>query len=62
MRSALEWAQVRALVADGRLPGVQVAQARHLSQRSVNMISGATDTPGRIRLWCEAVAGQLHPV
>jgi hypothetical protein len=54
-------AAVRALVADGRLPAASaaVAYARHLSQRSVNMIPGASDTPGRILRWCEGVVAQL---
>lgn len=51
-------AAVRALVAQGRLPA-RVAYARHLSQRSVNMIPGASDTPGRIRRWCDDVVAQL---
>jgi hypothetical protein len=51
-------AAVRALLAQGLLPAA-VAHGRHLSQRSVNMIPGATDTPGRIRLWCESVLAQL---
>ncbi len=33
--------------------------ARHLSQRSVNMIAGASDTPGRIGVWCDGVVAQL---
>jgi hypothetical protein len=32
---------------------------RHLSQRAVNMIPGAADTPGRIGVWCDGVIGQL---
>ncbi|MDP1899622.1 MAG: hypothetical protein Q8K96_04090 [Rubrivivax sp.] len=51
-------AAVRALV-DLRLIAADVAYARHLSQRSVNMIPGATDTPGRIEAWCDGVLGQL---
>ena len=51
-------AAVRALAEAGTLRA-QVAYARHLSQRSVNMIPGASDTPGRIRLWCEGVIGQF---
>ena len=51
-------AAVRALTDSGRITA-RVALARHLSQRSVNMIPGATDTPGRIRRWCEAVVAQL---
>ena len=53
-------AAVRALQASERLPGVQVAFGRHLSQRSVNMIPGGTDTPSRIRLWCSGVLQQLQ--
>jgi hypothetical protein len=51
-------AAVRALVAEGRI-GPDVAYARHLSQRSVNMIPGAADTPGRIGVWCDGVLAQL---
>jgi hypothetical protein len=47
-------AAVRVLAA-----GRPTAYARHLSQRSVNMIGGAPDTPGRIRLWCRSVLDQL---
>jgi hypothetical protein len=36
-----------------------VAFARHLSQRSVNMIPGGSDTPGRIKVWCDGVLDQL---
>ena len=50
---------VRALRQRGALRA-DVAQARHLSQRSVNMIPGASDTPGRIALWCEGVIAQLQ--
>ena len=54
-------AALRALRASGSLPAAaQMAFGRHLSQRSVNMIPGAGDTPGRIRLWCEAVLQQLQ--
>lgn len=49
---------VRALSQRGDI-GASVAFARHLSQRAVNMIPGGSDTPGRIRLWCEAVLAQL---
>jgi hypothetical protein len=51
-------AALRALQAKGSLKA-QVAFGRHLSQRSINMIPGGTDTPGRIRLWCDAVLAQL---
>jgi len=51
-------AAVRALHAQGALPAA-VAFERHLSQRAVNMIAGGTDTPSRLRLWCESVLGQL---
>jgi hypothetical protein len=51
-------AAVRALAASGAIHA-RVAFGRHLSQRSVNMIAGASDTPGRIRLWCEAILAQL---
>ncbi|HMN78230.1 MAG TPA: hypothetical protein PKC97_19430 [Burkholderiaceae bacterium] len=54
-------AALRAL-ADCRRDGPRVAYARHLSQRSVNMIAGATDTPGRIRAWCDGVLAQLSGV
>lgn len=37
----------------------RVACARHLSQRSVNMLPGASDTAGRIALWCDGVIAQL---
>ena len=37
----------------------RLAFARHLSQRSVNMIAGAADTPGRIGVWCSGVIAQL---
>ena len=52
-------AAVRALCASGRT-AARVAYGRHLSQRSVNMIAGASDTPGRIRVWCEGVVEQLR--
>ncbi|MBL8328923.1 MAG: hypothetical protein JNJ71_08720 [Rubrivivax sp.] len=42
------------------LIGARLAFGRHLSQRSVNMIPGASDTPGRIALWCGAVLQQLQ--
>ena len=51
-------AAVKALFASGAI-SAKVALARHLSQRSVNMIPGASDTPGRIRVWCEGVLAQL---
>ena len=51
-------AAVKALSATGAI-NAKVALARHLSQRSVNMIPGASDTPGRIRIWCEGVLAQL---
>jgi len=51
-------AALRAL-ADRRSDGPRVAYARHLSQRSVNMIAAGTDTPGRIRVWCDGVLAQL---
>jgi hypothetical protein len=51
-------AAVRALLDQGALRA-RAAYARHLSQRSVNMIAGASDTPGRIRRWCEGVLEQL---
>jgi hypothetical protein len=51
-------AAVRALRAAGRLPA-RPAFGRHLSQRSVNMIPGAADTPGRIGRWCDDVLAQL---
>jgi hypothetical protein len=56
-------AAVRALqsgAGGGLAPTVRVALGRHLSQRSVNMIPGASDTPGRIRLWCDGVLQQLQ--
>ncbi len=51
-------AALRALKASGVVK-VPVAFGRHLSQRSVNMIPGGTDTPSRIRLWCDAVLAQF---
>ncbi|MBX3601429.1 MAG: hypothetical protein KF863_12445 [Rubrivivax sp.] len=50
-------AAVQALAADGRLRG-RAAFGRHLSQRSVNMIAGASDTPGRIERWCDDLLAQ----
>jgi hypothetical protein len=51
-------AAVRALAERGAIRA-RLAFARHLSQRSVNMIPGAADTPGRIGVWCDGVAAQL---
>lgn len=51
-------AAVQALADRGALRA-RLAFARHLSQRSVNMIAGATDTPGRIGAWCDGVIAQL---
>jgi len=51
-------AAVRAL-AEGGAIHARLAFARHLSQRSVNMIAGASDTPGRIGVWCDGVVAQL---
>ena len=53
-------AAVRALREGRTLQETAVAEARHLSQRSVNMIPGAGDTAGRIALWCEGVIAQLR--
>ncbi len=50
-------AAIRALKAGGRFQG-EVAFGRHLSQRSVNMIPGGTDTPSRIARWCEDLLAQ----
>ena len=50
-------AVVRALKASGRLRA-DVAFGRHLSQRSVNMIPGGTDTPSRIERWCDDLLAQ----
>ena len=52
-------AAVHALASDGA-PGLRVAFARHLSQRSVNMLPGASDTAGRIAVWCDGVIAQLE--
>lgn len=52
-------AAVRALVACAALDA-DVAFVRHLSQRSVNMIAGASDTAGRIAVWCDTVLAQLE--
>ena len=51
-------AALRALRETGAL-AARVAEERHLSQRSVNMIAGAGDTAGRIGLWCDGVIAQL---
>ena len=51
-------AAVRALAASGAIRA-RLAYGRHLSQRAVNMIPGGTDTPSRIRLWCDALLAQL---
>jgi hypothetical protein len=51
-------AAVRALADRGAIRA-RMAFARHLSQRSVNMIAGASDTPGRIGVWCDGVVAQL---
>lgn len=49
-------AAVRAL-APSR-PALQVAYARHLSQRAVNMVPGGSNTAERIALWVQAVVAQ----
>ena len=51
-------AALRALAAAGAIHA-RVAYGRHLSQRSVNMIPGGSDTPSRIHLWCVALLAQL---
>ena len=51
-------AALRALSASGAVRA-RVAFGRHLSQRAVNMIAGGSDTPSRIRLWCDALLEQL---
>ena len=51
-------AAVQALADRGAIQA-RLAFARHLSQRSVNMIAGAADTPGRIGVWCSGVIAQL---
>jgi hypothetical protein len=51
-------AALQQLCAAGALVA-RVAYGRHLSQRAVNAIRGPTDTPGRIRAWCNDVLGQL---
>lgn len=53
-------AALRELVRAGSI-SASVAYGRHLSQRSVNMIPGAADTPGRIQRWCDLVLAQLAP-
>ena len=49
-------AALRALAA--QRPGLQVAYARHLSQRSVNMVPGGSTTEERITRWAESVLAQ----
>ncbi|MDZ7591243.1 MAG: hypothetical protein U5L05_11300 [Rubrivivax sp.] len=51
-------AAVQALADRGAIQA-RLAFARHLSQRSVNMIAGAADTAGRIGVWCDGVVAQL---
>lgn len=51
-------AALRQLCATGAVVA-RVAYGRHLSQRAVNGIRGATDTPGRIRAWCDEILCQL---
>ena len=51
-------AAVRALAAAGAI-GARTAFGRHLSQRSVNMIPGGSDTPSRIARWCDDLIAQL---
>ncbi|MEO6410142.1 MAG: hypothetical protein ABIO45_15515 [Burkholderiaceae bacterium] len=51
-------AAVRVLVAQGAV-GARVAYARHLSQRSVNMIAGGSTTDDRIARWVDQVLAQL---
>jgi hypothetical protein len=51
-------AAVRALAAAGRLKARTVF-GRHLSQRSVNMIAGGTDTASRIERWCDDLLAQI---
>ena len=53
-------AAVRALAERGAIRA-RLAFARHLSQRSVNMIPGASDTPARLGLWCDGVTADLQP-
>ncbi|WP_418317408.1 hypothetical protein [Piscinibacter sakaiensis] len=70
-RLAAEIAQLQTVVACGaqahaalraislRRPELRVAYARHLSQRSVNMIPGGSDTPQRIARWVDLVLAQI---
>jgi hypothetical protein len=51
-------AAVRAVSAAGQLTA-HTAFGRHLSQRSVNMIAGGSDTPSRIARWCDDLLDQL---
>ena len=51
-------AALRALLDKGAI-GAQVAYARHLSQRSVNMIAGGSTTDERIARWADQVLAQL---
>jgi hypothetical protein len=51
-------AAVRALADRGAIRA-RLAFGRHLSQRAINMIPGASDTPGRIGVWCDGVIAQL---
>jgi uracil-DNA glycosylase len=53
-------AAVRALATAGRLKARTVF-GRHLSQRSVNMIVGGTDTASRIECWCDDLLAQIDP-
>jgi hypothetical protein len=44
-------------------PGLQVAYARHLSQRAVNMVPGGSTTEERIARWAQLVLAQwIAPV
>lgn len=49
---------VQALREGGQL-AAQAAYARHLSQRALNTLRGATDTAGRVALWAAAVVQQF---
>jgi hypothetical protein len=51
---------VRALRHRGAL-AAEVAYARHLSQRAINSLRAASDTAGRIALWCASVQQQFLP-
>jgi hypothetical protein len=51
-------AALRRLVSQGSIVA-RVAYARHLSQRSVNMIPGGSTTDERIERWVEQVLAQL---